>query len=455
MAVSEAAAATHYVSVISANPTSPYTNWATAATNIQQAVNASAAGDLILVTNGVYAESVVITNALALMSMSGPEDTRIDLYTLVNAGYSGGCVRLTDGASLSGFTLANGWGGPEGVGVWCPSTNAFLTNCVIAGNRAFQGSGGGAHGGTLYKCTLTANLATNNSGGAYGSTLINCVVSNNIAGGVNFCTLFNTLVISNRYEPGPESDGGAANSTLYNCTVVGNGYGVSSCALYNSISYYNSSSIGGNYDPFAPFDLSTFHYCCTTPMPTNGVGNITNAPLFVDLANGNLRLQSNSPCINAGNNAYVTTTTDLDDNPRIVSGTVDIGTYEYQGPGSRISYAWLYYFGLPTDGSADFIDSDGDGMNNWQEWICGTEPTNAASVLKILPPKHGALGIAVPWLSVTNRSYFLERTTNLALQPFFLTLATNVAGQAGTTTFTDTNAANGRPCFYRVGVKYP
>ena len=47
---------------------------------------------------------------------------------------------------------------------------------------------------------------------------------------------------------------------------------------------------------------------------------------------GNLRLQPNSPCINAGNNSYVTGATDLDGNPRISGGTVDIGAYEYQWP---------------------------------------------------------------------------------------------------------------------------
>ena len=46
----------------------------------------------------------------------------------------------------------------------------------------------------------------------------------------------------------------------------------------------------------------------------------------------NLRLQPNSPCINAGDNSYVTGATDLDGNPRISGGTVDIGAYEYQWP---------------------------------------------------------------------------------------------------------------------------
>ena len=44
------------------------------------------------------------------------------------------------------------------------------------------------------------------------------------------------------------------------------------------------------------------------------------------------------------------------------------------------SYAWLQQFGLPTDGSLDMVDTDGDGLNNWQEWRCGADPTNASSV---------------------------------------------------------------------------
>src|SRR5207249_11165562 len=135
------------------------------------------------------------------------------------------------------------------------------------------------------------------------------------------------------------------------CRLIGNtarvGAGVDSAILNNCIVYFNTA--GGQA---ANYSSTLMNYCCTTPQPTTGVGNITNAPLFVDQASGNLRLQSNSPCINAGLNAFAPAGPDLDGYPRIKGGTVDIGAYEFQSPTSIISYAWLQQYTLPTDGSA-------------------------------------------------------------------------------------------------------
>jgi hypothetical protein len=58
----------------------------------------------------------------------------------------------------------------------------------------------------------------------------------------------------------------------------------------------------------------------------------------------------------------------------------------------------------------------------------------------------------VSWQSVAGVNCLLERCTNLASLPSFSLLATDLPGQPGTTSYTDTNTAGASLLFYRVGV---
>src|SRR2546423_10890275 len=79
-------AAVHYVDVNSASPTPPYSSWGTAASVIQDAIDACSAGDEVIVTNGTYATGgravsrtmnnrVSVTKALLVHIVNGPRLT--------------------------------------------------------------------------------------------------------------------------------------------------------------------------------------------------------------------------------------------------------------------------------------------------------------------------------------------------------------------------------------------
>jgi hypothetical protein len=246
---------------------------------------------------------------------------------------------------------------------------------------------------------LTRNTATTDGGGAINSTLNNCIVSSNSAvrgGGSLAGKRFNSVFDGNSAS---QDGGGAYHSLLVNCTLVNNsaryGGGAYYATLNNCIVYYNTATSGSNYSG------GTFNYSCTTPMPTIGVNNLTNAPAFVNHSGGNFHLLLTSSGIDAGGDAYVEPGwTDLDGKPRLKGAHVDMGAYESDYLLSRTP-----------------VMEKGQGTGN-----------------------AGRFSLTVPW-SETNRQYRLLYKTNLA-ESLWQSAHPWLSGNGSNLSLTDLDATN-------------
>jgi hypothetical protein len=358
----------HCVDLASANPVSPYLSWATAATNIQDAITVALPGEVVLVTNGFYATGgksmdgtitnrVSVDKAIIVQSVNGPIATVIQgAWDPISTNGVGAvrCAWLTNNATLSGFTLFGGatQSSGSGGGVVGPVTNSFKSpnaivfNCIIVSNAAAS-FGGGVRYVSLINCALSNNVSRGSGGGAEWSALRNCVISGNAAissgsgmgGGADNCALINCAIVKNF---GFRGGGGAYSSSMVNCTVTGNscdilgsGGGVSLTTLTNCIVYGNtmpgSSSSSNSVN-------GTFAFSCTAPLAA-GNGNISADPLL--LPDG-IHLSTGSPCIGAG--ASVTVFKDIDG--QIWNNPPSIGCDEWQ-PAPVIGIQPSYQVGIP------------------------------------------------------------------------------------------------------------
>ena len=366
----------HCVNAAGTSPSAPYLTWATAATGIQDAIAASSAEDVILVTNGLYATGgismdgiitnrVSINKAILVQSIHGANATFIQgaWDPATNGPTAIRSVWMTTNAIISGFSIFGGatraavegsiqiGGGVIGL------SNSIVANCNIYSNSA-AGGGGGAYNATLFNCLLIHNTvpgipgygSADNGGGAGNCILQNCLVSSNYAyyagGGTANSTLKNCAVIDN--SAGTEG-GGVDGGSLFNCTVVRNsttdaeydyGGGVYSATLVNCIVYANSEAdtAGVNTNYYG----GTFSYSCSAPLPS-GTGNISANPQL--LADG-IHLGESSPCIGAGN-AGVVSGTDIDGQPW--NNPPSIGCDEWY-PTPIICIQPTFQAGTPPDG---------------------------------------------------------------------------------------------------------
>ncbi len=259
-------------------------------------------------------------------------------------------------AVLDGFTITEGEAynvsnnNDLGGGMYSYAGSPTIRNCTFTNNWALNYGGGMCNDGNscplLINCIFVQNSATDGGGmdNEYSHPiLINCVFVGNWVDEYN-ADSFSGGAIYNFY----------SNPTLINCTITANvavEWGICG-GIYNSTSSrptLTNCILSENSDTNGKTESSQIYggtllinYCCVQGWTGDlgGTGNTGSDPLFVD-ADGidniigteddNLRLLAGSPCIDAGDNSVVTVTTDLDGNPRIVNGMVDMGAYEFHG----------------------------------------------------------------------------------------------------------------------------
>ena len=297
---------------------------------IQQAVNASAQGDTVLVRPGTYFGTVVLDErGLTLTSEQGAEATVLD-------GQQSGPVLAFSyaGVTIEGFTIRNaGDNGIRGI-----NSTVTVRDCAIIDNQGAGNDGGGV---MFRACIITfvnnrviGNVAMLDGGGLYlyacQGLIDGCIIADNRAssgGGVIFNVstfpylhLRNTVIARNTamlYGGGVLVNSGAR-PHLWNATIVGNsaehsGGGIwlnatSAPYVWLTLVAINAAPVGGGVHGFQPGANPTY-YCSDlwgnaggnfggylqNPIGING--NISLDPQFCDADAGDYRVLPSSPCL--------------------------------------------------------------------------------------------------------------------------------------------------------------
>lgn len=307
---------------------------------------------------------------------SGGTYTLINCFVLSNTAANGGGLNNGNGVSAAPLSLnqcvisgnnATGDGG----GIYQESGSCTVSNCTFTSNSA-GGSGLNTNGGgganiangsaTFANSTFTSNMATNQSGGALNfkgtgtDTVTNCsfigntaavnggVCDSNADGSVRFadCLMeYNSASFGGALSVSDDAGLGTvtiANDTFYaNSGSSATSAGAINCNgntfLANNVIAFNSSGIlsfqaqpGETLSHNCVYGNTYFNYSNLSP----GAGDISVDPQFIDAPDGDYHLLGTSPCINAGNDAYVVSgDTDLDGNPVPTTSAPTIGCYQF------------------------------------------------------------------------------------------------------------------------------
>jgi hypothetical protein len=290
---------------------------------------------------------------------------------LANSCSDGGGIANVDGSAptITDCIFNSNWGWDHGGGITNEYSSPYIARCTFQWNVATYGGGIENHYEAPYviDCLFFGNSASGGGGGQdtteSDGTAVNCVFSANYAGhGAAWYSnggavwveggspLFVNCTMTENWAAGHHPSGGglcdiAGFSRLRNCIIWGNAP-TDVEAYFADITY---SDIGGGYLGAGNFDVDPVFV--RNPWPGPDGHWETEDDDF-----GDLRLTSESLCIDAGDPALVPIiSTDLDENKRIWDGDmdgtaiVDMGAYEFESHP---------YADLNCDGAINVFDID-------------------------------------------------------------------------------------------------
>ncbi|MFN3847966.1 MAG: beta strand repeat-containing protein [Spirosomataceae bacterium] len=254
-------------------------------------------------------------------------------------------------ATLDGFIVERGNSNQisldYGAGILVYTNNATLNinQCTVRNNLSnFRGAAmyiSYLNGAGRAYLNLRNSFILNNSSQRYSAVdgdsnveVLNTVFANNSSsqfgiisrgnvsqnGSFINCTFFNNST--------PAIFGFGGQNVIQNCIATGNLIAFGGASISNSVV---SSIPNGSIDGGGNIIAATANAFLLNPANLAGSDNVYGT------ADDGLSLSMCSPAVNAGNNSFNTTTSDIAGSPRIFNGgTVDIGAYEYQGNPSRL-----------------------------------------------------------------------------------------------------------------------